>query len=73
MKTKLFDVVIYNIETRLVESVVGKGMELEDGHYNARRRLLTVLPRLNDHYSAAIVQSGKYEKGAKLPKNTKFY
>lgn len=61
---KLFDVVIYKIEDRVVASVVGTDMRKDDGHYNANRRLETALDRINDRYAAAIVPAGNYSKGS---------
>lgn len=60
---QLYDVVIYEIATRKIDTIAGKDLRLASGHYNAERRLDTVLPRLNDRYNAEIVEAGKYRKG----------
>lgn len=62
--TEKWDVVIFEIKTRTVESMAGEDMKLDTGHHNAQRRYETVSPRLNDHYSPAIVPAGKYQKGS---------
>lgn len=67
-KEKRFDVIIYNIETREVDSVAGKDLAMDDGFYNAQKRLQTVIPRLNDRYNGAIVPTGKFAVGALYPK-----
>ena len=65
---ELFDVVIYDMETRKVESVIGKSIRRHAGTYNAERRLETAFTRINlDRYSAEIVPTGKYEVGSILP------
>lgn len=64
---KLYDVVIFDYATRTVYSVFGKDLPLRTGSFHtAEKRLETVLPRLNDHYGAAIVPAGKYEKDSVL-------
>lgn len=64
--SKRYDVIIYALETGLVESVAGKDMPLDSGRFHtAEKRLDTVLPRLNDHYNAAIVPAGVYQVGKK--------
>jgi hypothetical protein len=66
--TDLFDVVIYDMETRRVESIVGKSLRRDGGTYNAERRLETAFGRINlDRYSADIVPAGKFEVGSVLP------
>lgn len=74
MKTKTeprFDVVIYNYETRIIESIAGEDMRCSgrEGSYSqsAEKRVDTVLPRLNDSYGVMIVATGKFNKGDKLP------
>ena len=63
MSDKLYDVIIYEYATGKVESVPGKSMRMHKGYHNAEKRLDTVLSRINDAYSAAIVDEGKYKKG----------
>jgi hypothetical protein len=58
-----YDVVIYEITTRTVESVIGENLLLRTGHYNAERRANTGLERINEHYDVAIVPTGEYKKG----------
>jgi hypothetical protein len=60
---QLFDVVVYEIATRQIESLVGESMRWNKGHYNAQKRLETVIPRLNDRYAVSIVPAGKYKVG----------
>ena len=62
----LFDVVIFELETHRVDSVIGKGMKREGRYNSAETRLDTVLGRLNERYCAAIVPAGKYDKGSTL-------
>ncbi len=58
----LFDVVIFNMETRKIVSIVGKSMRREGGTHNAELRLETALGRIDlDHYSVEIVPAGKYD------------
>ena len=67
---ELFDVVIFDMETRKVESVVGKALRKNTGHYNAERRLESAFNRINlDRYRADIVPAGKYEVGSVLPES----
>ncbi len=64
MKTnKLYDVVIYHLETGEIESIPGKAMQMDVGPFNAVRRLGTVIGRLNENYSAVIVDAGQYKIG----------
>ena len=70
MATELFDVVIFDMESRKVESVVGKALRRNAGTYNAEQRLETALNRINlDRYSAEIVPAGKYDIGSTLPES----
>lgn len=57
--TPLWDVIIYEYATGVVDSVAGKNMQRSVGYYNAEKRLETVLPRLNDRYGAKIVPAGR--------------
>lgn len=63
-KEKLWDVVIYHAETKVVESIPGKAMHRELGFYNAEKRLDSVLGRINHNYDAAIVPAGVYQVGS---------
>lgn len=67
-KEKLFDVVVYVVETRKVTNIVGKNLKRDTGHFNAERRMDTVWERLNDRHSVAIVPAGKYSVGDKITK-----
>jgi hypothetical protein len=58
-----YDVVIYEIATRKIDTIAGKDLRPDSGHFNAERRLETLLSRLNDRYNAEIVDAGKYQKG----------
>jgi len=63
MDEKLYDVVIYNCKTGVVDAIVGTKLPEANGTYNANKRLETVLSRINDDYNASIVDTGKYVKG----------
>lgn len=58
---KLFDVIIYEFATGKVESIVGEKMERSTGFYNAEKRQLTALDRINDNYGVEIVETGEYK------------
>jgi hypothetical protein len=60
---QLFDVIVYEIDSGKVESIVGEAMRRDTGYYNAEKRLDTVSERLNDLYSAAIVDAGTLQVG----------
>ena len=62
-----YDVVIYHIDTRRVEKIVGKNMKRHGRYNSAERRLDTALSRINDDYYARIVPSGKCKVGNVLP------
>jgi hypothetical protein len=64
---ELFDVVVFDLETRTVCKIVGERMRRDTGHYNAERRLDTIHERLNDDYSAEIVRSGEFKIGDVMP------
>lgn len=68
MKTKpKKDVVIYELGSGKVESIAGKDLT-EGGFHTPDKRLMTVLPRLNDNFSASIVPAGAYKVGDVLKK-----
>lgn len=58
-----FDVVIYEIASGKIDMIAGENLRRDTGFYNAEKRINTVLPRLNDAYSARIVDTGKYRVG----------
>lgn len=63
MKSKLFDVVIFEMKTRKIEAVIGTNMS--EG--KAENREITGLNRINiEHYSTETVPAGKYKKGDTL-------
>ena len=65
---KLFDVVIFEMDTRKIESIVAKDMKREGLYNSAERRLDTAFNRINlDRYGAEIVEAGKFNVGDKLP------
>ena len=67
---KRYDVLIYQLDTRAVDSVAGSNMKLNSGSfYTAEKRAATVSPRLNDHYNVIIVEAGKFRAGDVLPKD----
>lgn len=67
-----YDVVIYNIETKKIESIAGSDLPMCSGFHSASKRLATVAPRLNEHYDCSIVPSGKYKEGDTLDLNDNF-
>ena len=64
-----FDVVVYEMRSRKVESVIGKNMPRSKGSFHtAEKRLDTAFSRINlERYSACIVEAGKYSVGDVLP------
>lgn len=58
-----YDVVIYEIDSRKIASIVGKDMRLDEGYYNANKRLGTAQERCNDRFDAMIVPAGVYKVG----------
>lgn len=62
-----WDVLIFKIEDRKVDTIAGERMRKHDGFHNANKRLETVLGRLNEHYNACIVHHGEYKVGDVLP------
>jgi hypothetical protein len=60
---ELYDVIVYEIATGIVDTIAGERMREFSGFYNANKRLETVLGRINDRYDAAIVETGKYKVG----------
>lgn len=60
------DVVIYEIESRKVEAVVGRNLGTT-GFHTVEKRIDTVSERLNDSFDVMAVPAGKYEKGSILP------
>lgn len=60
MATELFDVLIVEWATGVVESIAGKGLTARA----ADRREATVLPRLNDRYGVVTAPPGKFPKGS---------
>lgn len=63
----LYDVVIFNYETRIICTIAGERMRMSEGYTNAEKRLETALSRCNDNYGADIVPAGTLKKGDKLP------
>jgi hypothetical protein len=63
VKERLYDVVIYNTESRKIVSIVGKSMRMTGGTHNAERRLETARDRCNDRHDAEIVFTGVYKEG----------
>lgn len=59
----LFDVVIYERDSRKVESIIGRDMRMDTGFHNANRLLGTAQERINDRYDAMIVPAGLYAVG----------
>ena len=67
MNEPLYDVVIFEKTSHLVESIAGKAMRRFEGFHNAEKRLDTVLNRINDDYDAEIVPTGSVGMGEILP------
>ncbi len=68
MSEPTFDVVIYEMSTRKVESIIGKSMKREGTYYSAERRVDTAFSRINlDRYSACMVEAGRFAIGDVLP------
>lgn len=66
MNEALYDVVIYETATNLIESIVGRDLRLNEGFYNAEKRAETAWSRVNDRYAVAIVAAGAYSEGDTL-------
>ena len=69
MNVKLYDVLIYQVNTREVDAVAGSYLRLDKGSYNAKRRADTVSLKLNGHYGVVIVEAGKFKVGDVLPED----
>lgn len=75
MKTQateeLFDVVIFEIATRKIDTVIGHSMRKWDGKGTGRNtaelRQQTGRERVNERYDVEIVESEKYKAGDVLP------
>lgn len=63
----LFDVVIYEIQTREVDAIAGTNLPESGSFHTVDKRIDTVMPRLNELYSVCAVDAGKYKKGDVLP------
>ncbi len=63
IKKLLYDVIIYEIKTGIIESLPGKSMSRYGGFHNAEKRLITVEKRIDNRYAAAIVDADKYKIG----------
>jgi len=66
-KEQRYDVVIFNVETRVINTIAGTNLKAEGNHNSAASRLAVVLPRLNENYDAIEVETGVYKKGDVLP------
>lgn len=64
---ELFDVVIYQISTREIDTIAGRDLPESGSFHTVGKRLETVYPRLNDAYGCCAVEAGKYAKGDVLP------
>jgi hypothetical protein len=60
------DVVVFELDSRKVTNIVGTNLG-ETGFYTASKRLETVCARLNEHFDAACVPTGKYKISDVLP------
>lgn len=66
MNSELFDVVIYEIDSRKVVTIVGRGLT-EKGFHSVDRRIETVNQRLNEAYDVVSVPAGFCKEGYILP------
>ena len=64
---QLFDVVIYEVETREIDTIAGINLPESGSFHTVDKRIDTVLPRLNEMYNVCAVEAGKYKKGDVLP------
>jgi hypothetical protein len=66
MNEPLFDVVIYEIATRRIDTIIGTDMKLWDGTGSGRNtadlRKQTGQERVNDRFDVAIVPAGRYKQ-----------
>lgn len=71
MTEQLYDVVIFDKETRVIDAIIGERMRRHDGTGRGRNtaelRQQTGLERVNDRYDVEIVETGKFKKGDTLP------
>lgn len=71
MADQLYDVVIFEIDTRRIDAVIGKNMRRWDGSGSGRNtaelRQQTGQERINANYDVEIVKAGKYKKDDVLP------
>jgi len=62
-----YDVVIYEIATGKINSIIGKDMRQWDGTGSGRNtaelRVQTGQERINEKYECVMVEAGQYEKG----------
>lgn len=67
---QLYDVVIYEKATGIVDAVVGTNMRSWDGTGSGRNtaelRVQTAEERINERYAAVAVEAGRYKKGSKI-------
>ena len=61
-----YDVIIYNIKTGLIDTMAGENLPTHSSFHTADKRLMTALSRINEHYDAQIVPTGKYKVGDKF-------
>jgi hypothetical protein len=59
MDAERWDVLVIELKTRVVQSVVGERMR----EVEANRRQATVTPRLNDDYEVVQAPAGQYKLG----------
>lgn len=64
---ELFDVVIYELATRKIDTIAGTNLPESGSFHTVDKRMETVWLRLNDAYSVRAVEAGKYKKGDILP------
>lgn len=60
-----FDVVIYEVATDKIDTIIGHNMPLDSGSFHtARKREAAGWTRINDRYAIAVVPHGIYTTGA---------
>lgn len=60
---KLFDVVIVECETRVVQSVAGRDLPRVGSFHTVDKRIETVLSRINDQFFATEAPAGRFKAG----------
>jgi uncharacterized protein YijF (DUF1287 family) len=70
-RPQLYDVVVYDVSTRLIETFVGRDLPMQTGLLSAVRRRDTWQRRVNDKFAVAVVVADKYKSGEILKASDK--